>query len=440
MAYLHYDRKVVWGAALLATVVSSVSCGSDESDAGAGASAQGGSGAVSGTGGGTGGTGGVGGAAGLAGSGGSGGTGGTAGSGGTGGTAGSGGTGGTAGSSGTGGTAGSGGTGGSAGSGGTGGSAGSSGTGGSAGSSGTGGMGGSAGSGGTGGGPIVCATPDSAPVALGVGWFPAIAAADDGFIYYCGGGLKRIPQQGGAAENLAADCGVNSWSTAIHIAVDNGKPYWISSADYSIWTVTNGTSTLLATLSGYAQDMQVNGADIYLAAVPTYKDISRVSTAGGAATSFAQGSNTIWSLAVNASHVYWTGHSGLYRQPRTGGAAVLVATHPFGNASRVMLDGDVGYVLHQGASCTFEGEVVRVLSNGNVTQLAQTQCGGQLALGNDHVYFTRAPWGELAALARVPKSGGAEEAIVEDLDSPDITAFGNAVFWTDSGTLYRQCF
>jgi hypothetical protein len=277
-------------------------------------------------------------------------------------------------------------------------------------------------------------------VALGVGWFPTIVAADDGFIYYCGGGLKRIPQQGGAAENLAADCGVNSWNAAIDLAVDNGKPYWISGADYSIWTATNGTSTLLATPSGYARGLQVNGADIYLAGVPTYKEIARLSTAGGTPTSFAQASNTIWSLAVSASHVYWTGHSGLYRQPRSGGAAVLVATHPFGNASRVMLDGDVGYVLHQGANCSVDGEVVRVESNGSVTQLAQTNCGSRLALGNDHVYFTRAPWGGMAALARVPKSGGAEEAILGDLDDPEITAFGNAVFWTDSGTLYRQCF
>lgn len=179
------------------------------------------------------------------------------------------------------------------------------------------------------------------------------------------------------------------------------------------------------------------------------------------------------SIALDATHVYWTGYNGsLMKVPKNGGTAVALSdpgarpvgvavdeSHVFwttqgpfpGDAQlgRVALDGSGANVLFTGpremsgialdAGSVYWGNeggdalMAVAKTGGSPSTLATLDYPGDVAIDETHVYFIDA--GD-NGVYRVPKGGGAPELLGTSVaGAPRVAVDAGFVYWTDQGSV-----
>jgi hypothetical protein len=235
-----------------------------------------------------------------------------------------------------------------------------------------------------------------APVTLATTSNPRGLALDDAYVYWAAdGGIARVPKAGGAPEMLGAATGF-PW----FIAVDDTSAYWTTYTGGDLMRVPkDGSAAPTALVSGEAVafGLALVGDRIL------YTDSDGVLSlpkAGGAATVLVTGSQSPWSIAVDATTAYWTEACGpdcgaVRSVPQGGGAPAELATG---------LDAPSGIVTDGG-------------------ELYWADFGG---IGD-------------GAIFKVVKEGGAPVTLVSGLYEPLMVAVDQScVYWVDgAGTLTK---
>jgi hypothetical protein len=142
------------------------------------------------------------------------------------------------------------------------------------------------------------------------------------------------------------------------------------------------------------------------------------------------------SVAIDATHVYWTtsgtptdpGVSSLLRVPKTGGEATTLLTNA-GVLRRIAVDGTHVYATH------YPFEILRVPSSGGaVEQIARTgDPPFDLAIDDERVYWVESP-GHTLTVRSVPKAGGTSTIVMNKYDNlsvPSLVVDGEAVYVTE---------
>ena len=127
-------------------------------------------------------------------------------------------------------------------------------------------------------------------------------------------------------------------------------------------------------------------------------------------------------VAVDATHIYWSGDLGVYRLPVAGGIEEMIATdRSYGIAT------DATHIYWTG----YAGDVVRrrAKSGGAVEAIASGQDGAYgIAIDSSHVYWTNSSGGQVM---RVAKAGGTPETIATTQQDPrGIALDATYVYWS----------
>ena len=203
-------------------------------------------------------------------------------------------------------------------------------------------------------------------VSLGVKGRPMAATATDVIVLTGSGtgavfGLVRVPLNGGAPTAL-----VQNSDDISSVAVDEANVYYgvnggTSSSGGGIYRVplTGGAPVMLAAGVTLVPDfLAVDDTDVYWGSVQPGDTpvagtlIGKVAKTGGSPVAFASGAPGAFlrALAVDQDAVYWiqSGPVGVMREPKAGGAPVVLATPSYTRAPLVLDDSRVYWVDDDG--------------------------------------------------------------------------------------------
>jgi len=154
----------------------------------------------------------------------------------------------------------------------------------------------------------------------------------------------------------------------------------------------------------------------------------RVPKTGGAATLVASGVPSF--IVADDAFVYWTDNYSIYSAPVEGGSASLLAST--GSIGRLALDGQGALYWAESNLYSGTGAVHRMQDRVDaVIASGQHETGG-IAVDATYAYFTCGTWdGTDRAVRRVPKKGGSVETLVTPNSVP-------AYVRVDSANVYYQ--
>ena len=220
-----------------------------------------------------------------------------------------------------------------------------------------------------------------------------------------------------------------------HLALRNGVVYWTSMQPDGGFVraipIGGGTVTTLASEQNYPDSIAVDDANVYWANQTTGR-LRKTGLAGGppvdvfSATGFA-----IYGVAVDATHVYWTGSDKLFAMPVAGGAPATLASG---------LDAPGGIAL------VGDEVVVRVAqaidqvptAGGAVTVVTTAQKPQAIAADAANVYWTESDSG---AVMQAPRAGGTPITLATGQNEPfGIAVDDRFVYWvTFFGDTIMRC-
>jgi hypothetical protein len=264
--------------------------------------------------------------------------------------------------------------------------------------------------------PLVLASGQAAPQAI---------AIDDNNVYWANDGDGTVLQvaKSGLGQPIAIATGLNGPGS---LAVDATWVYWTVSNEIQRAPIGGGAvqtdSKVVAYSLAMHQGVLVGGSIGEVYTVPTWN---------AQATFLAFPSCDIFSVATDATNVYWTcdGADGVSSVPFSGGSVTPLAgpVHPadFGLA----VDSSNVYWID-----SLNGTISAVpIGGGSVTTVVSSQAGPQaLSVDSGNIYWAKGkPPG---AVYKTPVMGGQQTVIASGLGSPAATAVDNTyVYWTDPG-------
>lgn len=230
-----------------------------------------------------------------------------------------------------------------------------------------------------------------------------------------GGGLYRVPVDGGAPELLWA-------GQSRSVAASPAGVFWTELYGVARRTgLDGGASQVLA--PGEARPIAVDATHVYWA---TKLAVFRMPLAGGPVESIAAGFSISYELALDDERVYWTAGDTVEVVGKDGSGRGTVATGQ-GYARGVASDGEHVYWLGTKACALQRAPVAggpsEVLWDQPDADLYSCPSGtAKIALHGEHVY-----WGGGYGVYRVPRTGGAQQVIADG----DPTRYTRDIFVDD---------
>lgn len=168
--------------------------------------------------------------------------------------------------------------------------------------------------------------------------------------------------------------------------------------------------------------------------------VQRVRKTGGVVETVAtepDDANGADAIALDADHVYWTAVGGVFRAPKTGGAAERIAEDDRG-AEALAVDGGEAFWLERGNTSTTEGGVYKVSTSGGPKIPLATgpnfapTWAFSLAVSGDFVFVPDSAHGRVY---RVHRATGEITLVADGQDAPQaIAADEGHVFWSTGGS------
>jgi hypothetical protein len=241
----------------------------------------------------------------------------------------------------------------------------------------------------------------------------------------------KVAKNGGTPfVTLATGTGGISGLQPVPIAVDTSNVYWFSIGTIEQAPLAGGAATSFATGTNVAS-LASDGANVYWIDTGEVYDLA-ANSPGGATTQLAPATEP-YGMAIDSANVYWTNTAvdALVKVAETGGGApVTLATLP-SNPLRIAVDGPTVYffALQVGiASVPTAGGTVTTLTS------AATNASS-IAVDGTNVYWA-APGGVGSAapgIYRVPVTGGTATLVAASQGSPAAVAVdGTSVYWTEA--------
>ncbi len=269
-----------------------------------------------------------------------------------------------------------------------------------------------------------CAAPGRCLVRLAsdcASWAPCNVAVDDTNVYWTDGSdgtVMKMPK-GGAPPSVIA----SGQAGACQIAVFSGSVYWTACKAGTVMAmpVDGGAATQLASAPGECPcTLAVGSAGVFYA---TDYAIMKVG-AGGASVRLLDWMG-VFGIALDASHIYWAGHTALRGTLAGDSIGSVGYLAPAGyDAWSVALD-DTHVYLGISSIGAGPGAVMRV-PKGSST--AQTLSAGQpyrVAVDDNDVY-----WTDSDKVMKVSKQGGSALVLAEGQNARAIAVDDTSVYWT----------
>lgn len=200
-------------------------------------------------------------------------------------------------------------------------------------------------------------------------------AVDDHFVYWTnlnGGTIKRATHTGGNVSDLATGqqgpCG---------LALSGADVYWTNSGtsaagwkDGQVQVLPSGGSLATLATARYPCSVAVDAGFVYWAdrGDPVQSDlgsVNRIATSGGSVQTLVAGV-TADDIALDGAYVYWTNRSSIGRAPRTGGSAETLASG-LSIANSLAIDATHLYFTTAG-----DGRLARILKVGGPVEILAT--------------------------------------------------------------------
>lgn len=154
---------------------------------------------------------------------------------------------------------------------------------------------------------------------------PTALALDATYVYVANSGdntVVRIPKTGGNVEQL-----VTGWSTMLGVTVSGTSLFWSSNTGFGdggggnfggLWTCTLPACTDKKNVStaGYVRHLDARNGYVYYG---TMSDVRRVKADGTAEQILAPSVNQTWSVAADATHVYYNSNQNSLQRVLVGG-------------------------------------------------------------------------------------------------------------------------
>ena len=261
--------------------------------------------------------------------------------------------------------------------------------------------------------------------------FIAIDATSVYFTATLGGRVVKVPIGGGAPVVLAA-----GQSEPTGIVVDAANVYWTNQASNSGNSIMKvpiggGAPITLASGQGAPFGIAVDAKSVYWTNLSDNHAVMKVAIDGGAPTVLSAATSP-WAIVVRESSVYFTDGDDVMMVPAAGGNAVPLATAQEFPFSLAVDATNLYWSSGRGA-----GAIVKLpLPGGTPTTLASGTGLARIAVDATNVYFTSpnpsAP--NDGTVVRVPIAGGATTTLVNGQSSPEgIAVDGHSVYWVDTG-------
>jgi hypothetical protein len=159
--------------------------------------------------------------------------------------------------------------------------------------------------------------------------------------------------------------------------------------------------------------------------------VMKVPLGGGAPTLIAT-STFPWSLAVDATSVYWLGN-GVMKAPKGGGTAIALtdSNGPILPTGSIAVDA-TGVYWSSGPPAGTSGVNMVPLDGGTPTAVAAlTSMPGPIAIDGANIYCADSS----GDVIKVPLAGGAPTTLATGQTNPDAIAVDDtSVYWVDNGS------
>lgn len=263
------------------------------------------------------------------------------------------------------------------------------------------------------------------------------------------GKVAKLPKAGGAETILAADqpCPRN-------LSIDATSAYWVNRgpetpsnpyADGAVMRVdkNGGTPSTIASKQFGDAALAVDDAGVYWSTCGKENGVYRLSKTGGTPTLIAD-TSCAWSIAVDATNVYWISDAIKKADKRGGAAQTIVAS----KGSALSIDGASIYWTRTEAtsrttfaSCADNRSALMKASKdgGAATPLAQISGSepDRLAIDDTSIYWAN----ECSnGIMRVAKTGGNPSAVVQDQTVKNVGVDETSVYWVTEyeGTIKKK--
>ena len=246
-----------------------------------------------------------------------------------------------------------------------------------------------------------------------------IAVGPDGLYWSVSDAIMAANLDGSGARELAPAVG------PLRIATDGVFVYWSNSNGIVMKVPTSGgPDTEVASADG--RDLRAAGGFVYYvdaAGDPGTRRISRARADGGEVIDLATGEDMPWGLAIDATHVYWTGDAdgSIKKAPLDGSGPTTWLGEGFGGS----------YSIAVAAETVFwsAGSIGQVPTDGGeASALAPDQSQGCVAADETFVYWTG--FGD-KSIKKAPVGGGDPITLATIEGSPDVIALSEtAIYWT----------
>ncbi len=287
----------------------------------------------------------------------------------------------------------------------------------------------------------VRATPIARPVDHPLG-----VAVDGSDVYFVTGGfeqaenaVRHVKIEGGPVETLAKVGQIVSGE----LCIDREYVYFSSEFDNAVLRVPRigGAPSVIARAPA-PQHLAIDATHVYFSTFAKQEPggtLQRVPKAGGATEVLLSGHPGIGGLVVDEHDLYFRSNKGLWKLPKSGGAAQSLWLRPDrSDVDRLTADATHLYFFYRRDGGRYS--VARLDKHGGTPEIIGpiASPSGHLALSDSHVYFFREASMTEDALAKVPKSGGPTETVDGSGYSTGYLAVaGGDVYFTDLTTVYR---